>query len=184
MEGKRHGNEIAMIAKELDFLQKYSGKVVWFEGNHENWVERYVDTHPEVEGLIEYEPLLGLKKRKIEWIKFNELYRVGSLYLTHGMYVGEHHAKLHLTKLGCNVVYCHTHRSQVYGINMVMQNSLKAWGLGCLCDKKPSYLRNKAGSWDHQFAVLYMATNGEFNLYPIDIINHRFYFNGKSYGRR
>ena len=84
-------------------------------------------------------------------------------------------------KLGCNIVYGHTHRSQVYGINMVMQKTLKAWGLGCLCNKKPSYLRGKAGSWDHQFAVLYVASNGEFNLYPIDIINNRFYFNGKSY---
>lgn len=183
MEGKRHTNEIAMLAKELDYLQEYSGKVVWFEGNHENWVEQYIDLHPEVEGLIEYQELLDLKKRKIEWVPHNDLYKVGQLYLTHGMYIGEHHAKLHLTKLGCNIVYGHTHRSQVYGVNMVMQKPMKAYGLGCLCNKKPSFLRGKVGSWDHQLAVLYIATNGEFNLYPIDIINNRFYFNGKSYGK-
>ncbi len=181
MEGKRHFNEINTLKRELDFIQKYSKEVIWFEGNHENWVEQYIDNHPEVEGLVEYPVLLDLKKRGIEWVKHNDLYRIGQLYMAHGMWIGEHHAKLHLSKLGCNIVYGHTHRSQVYGINMVMQKTLKAWGLGCLCNKKPSYLRGKAGSWDHQFAVLYVASNGEFNLYPIDIINNRFYFNGKSY---
>jgi len=144
-----------------------------------------------VEGLVEYDRLLKLKKRGIEWVrqdngadKSHNLYKVGSLYLHHGLYTGEHHAKAHLTKLGCNIIYGHTHRSQTYCINMVMQRTIQAWGLGCLCNKKASYLKGKVGSWNHQLAALYMASNGEFNLYPIDIINNRFYFNGKSYGDR
>tara|TARA_Y100000310_G_scaffold236502_1_gene239679 strand:+ start:1845 stop:2588 length:744 start_codon:yes stop_codon:yes gene_type:complete len=184
IDGDSHRNELDVLGRELDYLQKYSKEVIWLAGNHEHWVDQYLDNHPEVEGLIEYPKLLRLKERGIKWVPYNDLYKVGQLYMTHGMYAGEHHAKMHLTKLGCNVVYGHVHRSQVYSVNMVMQKSMKAYGLGCLCNKKPAFLRGKAGSWDHQLAVLYVASNGEFNLYPIDIINHRFYFNGKSYGRK
>ena len=62
MEGLRHKNEIKNIAKVLDYLQKYSKNVVWIEGNHENWVEQYLDKNPELEGLVEYTELLDLKR--------------------------------------------------------------------------------------------------------------------------
>ncbi len=181
MEGLRHKREISLIDKELVFLEKHCGKIVWLEGNHCNWVSQYLDKNPELEGLIEYQELLHLKERGIEWVPFNELLKVGRLRLTHGYYTNEHHAKKHLNELGCNVVYGHTHKGQSATKNMITQKPIKAWGLGCLCNKKPSYLKGKRGGWNHEFAVLYVATNGEFNLYPIDIINNRFYFNGKSY---
>lgn len=181
MEGLRHKAEIDNIAKVLDLLQKHSKKIVWLEGNHENWVEQYLDKNPELEGLIEYQELLDLKDRGIKWVKLNHLHKVGHLYLTHGMYINQYHAKKHLDVLGCNVVYGHTHKSQMHSKNMVMLKTYKAWGLGCLCGKKPDYLRGKIGNWDTGFAVLYVATNGEFNLFPIDIIRNRFYFNGRSY---
>lgn len=181
MEGKRHKAEVALVDKELQFLEKHCKKIVWIEGNHENWVEQYLDKNPEIEGLVEYPELLRLKERGIKWVPWNTLHKVGHLYLTHGMYVNEYHAKKHLDVLGCNICYCHTHKSQTHTKNIVMQKTQKAWCLSCLCDKKAEYLKGKTGNWDEGFATLYVASNGEFNLYPIDIINNRFYFNGKSY---
>jgi len=176
-----HKKEIAIINKELDFLTDHATCITWLEGNHENWTEQYLDKHPEMQGFIEYPVVCQLEERNIEWVKLNELYNVGHLQITHGFSCTEAHAKAHLLRLGCNVVYGHTHRSQTYTLNMAMQRTIKAWGLGCLCDKKPSFMRNKVAAWDHGFAVLYVADDGDFNLYPIDIVNGRFYFNGKSY---
>lgn len=181
VEGKRHLREIEVIDKELKFLEKYCKKIVWIEGNHENWVEQYIDKNPELEGLLEYPKLLNLKKRGIKWVPWNTLHKVGHLYLTHGMYINEYHTKKHLDILGCSVCYCHTHKSQTHTKNIIMQKTQKAWCLSCLCSKKAEYLKGKTGNWDEGFAVLYVASNGEFSLYPIDIINNRFYFNGKSY---
>ena len=179
IEGKRHKKEMAMVDKELKYLEKHTKEIIWLEGNHENWVEQYIDKNPEMEGLVEYQVLLRLKERGIKWIAMNDLYKLGDLYLTHGMYANLHHAKKHMEKLGCNICYGHTHMPQEYGCSMRMQKPLKAVCLGCLCGKKPDYLRGKHGNWRNGFAVLYVASNGEFNIYPIDIINNRFYFNGR-----
>jgi len=178
-----HLAELEVLDKELTFLENNCGKIVWFEGNHCDWVNQYEAKNPATRGLLGYEKQLRLKERGIEWVprKRKKLYKVGKLHMFHGMYVNEYHAKKHLMKLGCSVVYGHTHVSQVHTNNQVMQRTHKAYGLGCLCNKKASYLKDLEGSWNHEFAVLYVATNGEFNLYPIDIINNRFYFNGKSY---
>lgn len=177
-----HKKEIEIVNRELDFVQRHSKEVIWLEGNHEHWTELYLDRKPEMQGFIEYPVVCNLKKRGVKWVEINKLHKASKhLYLTHGISVTEHHAKAHLHKLGVNVVYGHTHRSQVYTINMALQRSIKAFGLGCLCCKKPVFMKNKIASWDYGFAVVYVAANGEFNVYPIDIVSGRFYFNGKSY---
>jgi predicted MPP superfamily phosphohydrolase len=181
MEGRRHKNEIDNVNKELDFLQKYCKKIVWLEGNHEDRVERYLDTHSEVEELIEYQHLCKLEERGIEWIPFNKLYQLGDLYMVHGRYTNQHHAKKHLERIGGNICYGHTHLPQVFGTNRELQKPYKSVGLGCLCDKKPEYLKGKEGNWINGFAILYMSTRGHFNLYPIDIIKGHFYTHGKNY---
>ncbi len=176
-----HDDECQAIAKELDFLQKHCGEIIWLEGNHENWTEQYVEEHPEMKGVIDYPSMLGLDDRGIKWVPQHELYWLGKLAVTHGIYLGNNHAKKHLEAFGCNIMYGHTHRSDMHTMNMVLQSTMKAWGLPCLCDKKPHFMKNKPCKWDHGFASVYVADNGEFNAYIIDIINNRFYFNGKSY---
>ncbi len=181
-----HAAEIRVLDKELKFLEKHSGKIVWIEGNHEDWVNQYEAKFPKLRGTLTYETQLRLSERNITWIPRSrkKLLKVGKLHMFHGMYINEYHANKHLRKIGCSVVYGHTHVGQVHTNDQVMQRTHKAYGLGCLCNKKASYLKDLEGSWNHEFAVLYSATNGDFNLYPIDIIGNRFYFNGKSYDGR
>ena len=176
-EGRRHRKEIEVLSKELDFLQRHSKEVIWLEGNHENWVEQYIDKNPESEGLLEYPELLDLEKRGIQWVPYNKLLKVGKLYMTHGRYASKYHAAKHADTIGSNIVYCHTHMPQTYGCNKETTTPYMAYCLGCLCGKSPSYLRGKQGNWIHGFATLYVADNGEFNLYPINIISGRFYYN-------
>ncbi len=176
-----HGVECAAVAKELDFLQKYCDKIVWLEGNHENWVMQYLEDHPELTGTIEFQNMLDLSSRGIEWVPQHELHWLGKLAVTHGLYLGNNHAKKHLDSYGCNVMYGHTHRSDMHTMNMVQQNTMKAWGLPCLCNKKPHFMKNKPCKWDQGFGDVYVADNGEFNAYIVDVINNRFYLNGRSY---
>jgi len=176
-----HQDEIKMIKKELDYLQKHCGEIIWLEGNHENWTEQYLEEHPEMVGWLEYQYALDLEGRGIQWVPQHELYWLGKLAVTHGIYLGNNHAKKHLEAFGCNVMYGHTHRSDMHTMNMVQQPTMKAWGLGTLSGKKPHFMKNKPCKWDEGFANVYVADNGEFNAYITDIINNRFYINGKSY---
>lgn len=183
MEGKRYPKEIFRLNLELNYLQKYCEDIVYLEGNHEDRVERYLDKFPEMEGLIEIKTMLRLRERKIKWIKMNELYKVGDMYFTHGMYTNIHNARKHLQTLGCNVCYGHQHSTQTAMQNMAMQKPYMSYALGTLGDKKPDYLKNRPGNWINQFAIMYYDTEGgNFNLYPINIIKGKFIWNGKQYG--
>lgn len=181
IEGQRYLKEVEVANKELDFLQRYSKKVTFVEGNHENWCEQYIEKHPEMEGLIEIPLKLRLKERGIEWCPMNTLYKMGSLYFTHGCYTVKYHASKHLQAFGCNICYGHTHRFDAFQMVMKMQKPYVAYGLGCLCDKDPSYMKGRPNSWISQFGVVYFNEKGDFDLYPINIINNRFMFEGKEH---
>ena len=180
MEGKRFAKECAVANRELDFLQRYSKKVVYIEGNHENWVVQYIQRNPEMEGLIELPLRLRLEERNIEWVPMNELYRIGNLYFTHGMYTNKYHAIQHLVRLGCNICYGHVHNAQTAQINMKMQEPYMAYGLGCLCDSAPHYMKGKPCNWINQFAQFYINNrNDNFALYPINIIGDEILWGGR-----
>jgi len=178
MEGRRYEKECEVVNKELDFLQKYTKKLTYIEGNHEAWISEYIDDNPEMEGIIELPNKLHLKERGIKFIPLNELYKVGKMYFTHGMYINQYNAMKHLMKLGCNICYGHQHGTQTAMMNMKMQEPHQAYALGCLCGHSPDYMKGKPASWISQFAVMYLNKQN-FNLYPINIINNQFMFNGK-----
>lgn len=183
MEGRRFKLEMYAANKELDILSKHTSKIVYCIGNHEDWCNQYVESHPEMEGLIELEGQLRLKERNIKAIPLNQLYGVGErgkVYFTHGLYVNEFHAKKHLSRLGCNIVYGHTHNYQTYQLNQKMQEPYCAWGLGCLCDHEPEYLRGKPANWLNQFAIC-EVTDRMFSVTPINIIDNKCIYNGKIY---
>lgn len=182
MEGRRYIKEVRCANKELDFLQKHSKKITFLEGNHENRIDRYLDKNPEMEGIIELKEQLSLKQRKIKWVPMNDLYKLGGMYFTHGMYTNKYCAQKHLETLGCNVCFGHQHKTQTAFQNMAMQKPIMSYALGTLGDKKPDYLKNRPGNWINQFAVYYYDDKSElFNLYPINITKGRFIFDGAEY---
>ena len=180
MEGKRYQLECDRANKELDFLQRYSKKVTYLEGNHERWCVQYAERHPEMSGLIEIPLKLKLEERDIAWHEMNSLYQMGNLYVTHGMYVNQYNAMKHLIKLGCNVVYGHGHSAQSAQMNMKMQDPYMAWAIGCLCSHSAHYLKGMPANWIDQFAVVYTDTKTDnFSLYPVNIIEGEIIWNGR-----
>lgn len=158
-------------------------KMIWLEGNHENWIEQYIDKNPEVEGMIEPEICLDLIKRKYKIIPFNEVYRIGKMNVIHGYYTNRYHAAKTLDVFGENVCYAHIHALQAHSKVQPMdsKNFTAAYGLPCLCDLKPDYMKNRPSAWINGFGVMYLLPNGDFNLYPIIITNNKFIFNNKLY---
>lgn len=183
MEGRRYIKEIDRANKELDYLQKYAKEdVVYLFGNHEDRVKRYLDKNPEMEGMMELPEQLRLKERGIKHLPYNELYKLGDMYFTHGMYTNKYSAAKHLQTLGCNITYGHQHGTQTYMQNMAMQKPYMAYALGTLGDKAPEFLRGRPANWINQFAIFYWEPKGgNFNLYPINVIKKKFIWNGKEY---
>lgn len=144
LEGLRFRKDVERGNEELDFLQKHCKRLVYIEGNHCDWVNQYLDRNPVMVGTMELPVVLHLESRNIQWVpmikrrkskygKLNNMYKVGKMYFIHGHYTGLYHAKKHVEKYGCCICYGHTHMAQTYQITMKMQESIMAWGLGCLC---------------------------------------------------
>lgn len=184
LEKRRYMKEVDVCRKELDYIAKHTKDIIYCEGNHEFFIELYLDKHPEMEGDLELETRLELIERNIVWVRLNGLYCVGDvakLYFTHGIYTNKYHAQKHLTTFGCNLVYGHSHSPQVALMNMRMIEPYMAWGLGWLGDmEEMKYLRNRPVNWIHQFAILEMEKR-LFTLTPINIIDGKFIYNGKKY---
>lgn len=182
MENRRYLQEVHIANRELDFIQKNTRNTTFLEGNHEYRVQAYLDKHPEMEGLMEVPLMLKLEKRGIPYVKMNDLYKVGNLYLTHGLYTNKYHSNKHVQELGCNIAYGHTHKAQSFMMNMKLQEPIMAWGLGTLGETAPDYMKGRPSNWINGFGVVYLNDRtGNFNLYPINIIDNSFIFEGKEY---
>ena len=87
-----------------------AGKPKFFkviEGNHDYRIERYIDAHPELEGILEMKRNLP---DFVDWIPFwskHEILTIGKATFIHGQHTTVAHPTLHLRDYGTNVFYGH-----------------------------------------------------------------------------
>ena len=161
-----------------------NARIVWLEGNHCYRVTRYLDAHPELEGLLEIPTILKLKERNIEWIPSwseGKTLKLGKLKLHHGFYACDHAAKKMLQNFGMNICFGHTHTVQEYYSHNVDYNQAKVGvSIGCLCNR-PKYL-NGPSRWQQAFMIVDVdKRNGNFWYNIIRICDHKFIFDGIVY---
>ena len=64
LEDKRYQKECDFANQELDYIQRYSRRVVYLEGNHEYWVYQYLEKNPNLIGSLEIPKKLFLMNRQ------------------------------------------------------------------------------------------------------------------------
>ena len=88
---------------------------VLLEGNHEERVERFLDKHPQFQGILDIPVLLKLQERRIEWRQSwtkSQTYSIGRANFTHGLSTTNYHANKMVTDYGDSIFYGHTHDMQ------------------------------------------------------------------------
>ena len=87
MEGRRLFKEISSGRKAVQILTDALDpkvKKIFIEGNHENRLTRYVETHPELEAKeFTVEQLLALGELGWEWVPYKKYKVVGGIHFTH-----------------------------------------------------------------------------------------------------
>jgi predicted phosphodiesterase len=183
-------DEIDGFKKDIhEPLSQYANRILWCGGNHDtqrisDLLQKLREKGEEPRLIKHYEDTLSLKSRfpDVKICEYNESHKIGKLHLTHGVYHNDAHAKKHAMAFGASVVYGHLHTFQSYTTtSRGTGQSHKATCIGCLCDLNPGYMKNRPSGWAHGFAVAYFQDNGNFNLYPIEIIKGQCIFNGKLY---
>ena len=184
VEGERLMKDYTYAGKRLDeWTQAVRTKntdctLALLQGNHEQRVNRFVEEHPALEGLIEPHIGLDLKRRGIRWIESypkGELYKSGHMYAHHGLYCGSHPAKKHVDHYGVNIFTGHCHTVQVHSKVLHGKNkTLIGATIGCLCRLDMPYLLGAPTAWQTAFAVIHMLPNGFFSWNIVSIFNGEF----------
>jgi len=167
---------------------------VYLAGNHEHRAYWTVSKNPQLEGLIEPEKALNLKRRGWKWIPYiytdtngntrKGSYQIGKLTVMHGLYLNKYHAGKASETFSKSVAYGHSHDVQLY--TKVHEEDPEdyhtAQSIGCLCNRSPGFKAGMPNRWVHGFGVLYTRTDGFYNLYVPIIIGGKFIFENKVFG--
>jgi len=161
MEGRRYQSDIDTANKALNLLfhdlhrlQKnqrrskkkvYRPTIVYLIGNHEEWVDKYIDVHPELEGAISIEKDLKLAQRGIRYL---DKIVVDNVLFQHAM-IGnngvaiacKHTPKKALEMSSMNTITYHTHKLELMGESDhpsgVVRTALTG---GCFFEGIPQYI--------------------------------------------
>jgi hypothetical protein len=163
----------------------------WIIGNHDDWEFQFVETHPELEGLVDRVAALELEKRGWEIIPLGHAKQLGELNVIHGEVLtgignqaGMYPSRKAVEIYAGNVLAAHTHAPQSFTkISPVEQRKKHmGWIAPILGATNPSYLRNRPTAWLNGFTVVELRSNGFFNVYPIIVVDGKFAFGGIEYG--
>lgn len=158
------------------------GELVYMIGNHEDWLTDLTDKIPALEGLIDVDSLLKLKRWKI--VPQGQAYILGKLTFVHGDTVkgGEHVAKNAVVNYERSIRFGHHHTFQVYTKNSALnyKNAKTGIAVPCLCNKDPKYGEGAPNRWVQGFNYGYVDT-GSYSDYVVVILDGRCVVNGKVY---
>jgi predicted phosphodiesterase len=171
------------ILDEFDKRLPEGSQKYFMYGNHEDWYYQFIELNPSLEGLFEPKHELHLAERGYKvYDRYNDIFSIGKLSFTHGIYAGLHYAKKHLDELSTNIMFGHLHSGRLrFKSSAAKQLSLAGYALGCLCDMSPDYMRNRPNDWTHGFAVVYFFEDGSFDVDLKRIVKGKFVYNGKLY---
>ena len=170
--------ELEQINEGLDLidesLDKANVKEKHFtEGNHEDWLTRFVEENPYLDDLS-VPTALKLDSRGYKFHPIGKFLKIGKLNYYHGHhYAGIQHTRNHLIRLGANVVYGHHHDIQQSSVTH-LDGSKSAWSIGCLKDmtgEKNKWLGNRQHNWSHGFAIVDYYNKGAFTVHVVNIVN-------------
>jgi hypothetical protein len=162
------------------------GATPLLEGNHDYRIERYLDLHPELSGMLEVDKVLRLKERGIRWVKSwseGEIFSLGKCWFHHGLFCNDHHAKKMLQRFNHSILYAHVHDIQLYSSHAYRpQDVMIAASLGCLCKIPQRYLRGAPTRWSQAVTLFtFDKATGHFQFDILRLNDHKLIHDGKVY---
>lgn len=180
--------EAEILSPLYDALGARSKKT-WIVGNHDYWEFEFIESHPELLGLVDRPTELRLDEAQWEVVPLGHTKRIGHLNIIHGEVLsgvgnqaGMYPSRKAVELYGDNVLAGHTHAPQSFAkISPVeVRKKHMGWIAPILGDCNPQYLENRPTAWINGFVVIEFF--GEmFNVYPINVFGGEFTYGGKHY---
>jgi hypothetical protein len=157
----------------------------YIKGNHECWVDQFVDENPSIEGLVSVDKMLGLQDGGWAPQPQGSVINVGKLFFMHGdtLRGGVHPAKYAVETYSRSICFGHFHTPQSYTkVSALDATDVHTGrGVGCLCRKNPRYGRGAPNRWAQGFLLFEVAEDGSFQAYDVNVTAGKAVWNGKRY---
>jgi Predicted phosphohydrolases len=174
--------ELAQANALFDFIQKYSGKLVMIEGNHEYRVIRYAARERAGQAalsLLSPRKNLAKGRKNFTYVPYdgsegmNAHYAISpNLVAVHGWSFAQDATRQHLKlSQGKSVIHGHTHRSDHVMFRKVWERGkVEAVSAGCLCTLLPKYQVGSPNTWTHGFVQGFIGSKTH-TLYFVPIVD-------------
>lgn len=154
------------------------------EGNHEDRLRRWLETKGRAFLGFEGMSLRNALGWTGTYYTYNELVKLGRLYVTHGNLIRKHSAascKAMLEKYGVSLLFGHTHRGGSY-YHTTTRGTLAAWENFCACRFDMEYL-NGPPNWQQGWSVVHNDMRRKFHVEQIPYIKGCAYYRGETFKR-
>lgn len=147
VEGRRLEKDFEAANAALDCIYGGAMDKIYIKGNHEDWFEQYIDYHPEMEGVVDFDTKLHLKDRGYTVVPYKEDWKHKGVSFTHvpiqanGKPVaGKNATQRALDVYSNSVVFGHTHNFDVAAVHRKNSPSLQqAINCGCFFEHVDDY---------------------------------------------
>lgn len=144
-EGKRLSETLDILKKELAFFKKCSKEqVIFFQGNHEERLDRFLDSQPVLKGSVDFEGIFNSMNIRYIPMRQQPFKYLPNLYICHGMYYNQYFTKKHIELLGESCINFHTHRVQQYVNSYPNGKLMQGIGVGSLTEPVEYYCKGKS----------------------------------------
>ena len=162
-EGKRLSETLNILRGELAFFKKYSKEqIIFLQGNHEERLDRFLDSQPVLKGSVDFEGIFD--NLNIKYIPLNQQpYKfLPNLYICHGMFYNQYFTKKHIELLGKSCINFHTHRVQQYVNSYPTGEIMQGIGAGSLTETVEYYCKGRTvPNHSHSFIELLIDEESE-----------------------
>jgi len=186
VEGKRVKKETDSAIREITYLNKYCKDIIFLAGNHCTRMDKFLNSNPVLEGLIDLKVLLRLDEFDIPYYPETEqpVKLLDGLFVTHGVKTGVNYTRQLALQYKDSLICGHTHRSQSYVTSYSYQGRYPAfqevYGSGCLCDIYQNFHGQANFGHSNGLVIVEYDDKGWF-VHNIVIKNGEFIFGGKKY---
>lgn len=198
VEGRRYSRDIGAGKEALRLLSEpvrehnrqcraakrklYSPSVIWLLGNHEEWVERYVEQHPEMQGQMDVVNDLDVSG-SLDWangvavVPYRMYAEIASICFTHtpiaangqslsGMYAVHRASELYTKSL----VFGHTHRLEMFNNYRFGDDELQqVVTAGSFFEHDFDYAEGAASRYWRGVLMLHVYSPGRFDVETISL---------------
>jgi hypothetical protein len=187
-EGFRLKDEYTLLNEHILHPFYDVERKIWLTGNHEQWIEDYINEHPSLEGLLEPKKVLCDLNNNWEYYSQGEIVKIGKLHFTHGdtilgagKYINPAQQLVNQTRVNIRCGHLHSFFAAT-DINPIMSSDYHT-GIVVpgMCSTNPFYVKNRPTRFITGFLYGYIWPDGNFNDYVVILNKNKFVINGVKY---